>query len=123
MRSSATEAGVLKALDVRVNARDLVVALVDGRTLSVPLRWYPRLAHATAAERRSWRLVERGRGIHWPELDEDIDVVDLLAGHRSGESKASLERWLQARPRARTRRVRSAAHQRRRVAAEAPNRG
>lgn len=75
----------------------LVVDLVDGRTLSVPLSWYPRLAHGTAAERAEWRLIGRGEGIHWPKLDEDISVEGLLAGRRSGESQASLQRWLQSR--------------------------
>lgn len=67
----------------------------------------PKRAHGTASQRRSWRLIRRGVGIHWPELDEDINVDDLLAGRRSGESKASLQQWLQARSRAGRKLVRS----------------
>jgi len=80
-----------------VSEDTLVVDLADGRTLSVPLAWYPRLAHGTPAERAEWRLIGRGEGIHWPELDEDVSVEGLLAGRRSGESQASLQRWLQSR--------------------------
>jgi hypothetical protein len=76
-----------------------MVALTDGRTVSVPLRWYPRLAHGTTSQRRAWRLVQRGVGIHWPALDEDVNVEDLLAGRRSAESKASLRQWLKSRER------------------------
>ena len=71
--------------------------LSDGRTVSAPLAWYPRLAHATAAERAHWRLVGRGAGVHWPDLDEDISVDGVLAGRPSGESQASLKRWLESR--------------------------
>ena len=73
------------------------VDLVDGRTLTVPVSWYPRLAHGNAAERANWRLIGRGEGIHWPDLDEDISVDGLLAGRRSGETQQSLRRWLQSR--------------------------
>ncbi len=88
-----------KALRVR-SGGDLTVELADGRTVSVPLLWYPRLANATADERRNWRLIGRGEGIHWPDLDEDISVAGLLAGRRSGESQRSLKRWLELRSRA-----------------------
>lgn len=77
-----------------VTDENLVVTLADGRTLSVPLAWYPRLQHGTREERSNWRLIGRGDGIHWPDLDEDISIAGLLAGHPSGESQASLERWL-----------------------------
>lgn len=63
----------------------------------VPVARYPRLAHGTPSERADWRLIGRGEGIHWPKLDEDISVEGLLTGRRSGESQASLERWLKAR--------------------------
>ena len=79
---------------VRITDEELVVTLVDGRTISVPLAWYPRLSHASRAERETWRLVGRGEGIHWPALDEDIGIAGLLAGKRSGESQDSLRRWL-----------------------------
>ncbi|MEX2286298.1 MAG: DUF2442 domain-containing protein, partial [Planctomycetaceae bacterium] len=75
----------------------LSVELSDGRAISVPLAWYPRLTHATAVERQNWRMVGSGQGIHWPELDEDISVENLLAGKASGESQASLKRWLDQR--------------------------
>ena len=61
--------------------------------------WYPRLAHATTEERDRWRLIGQGEGIHWPDLDEDISVDNLLAGRASGESQASLRRWLEGRDR------------------------
>ena len=107
MNSSGTETRMGRAAGIRVTASHLIVALADGRTMTVPLRWFPRLAHGTARQRRSWRLIRRGIGIHWPELDEDIAVDDLLAGRRSGESKASLQRWLRSRPRAARKPVRS----------------
>lgn len=71
--------------------------LSDGRTVSAPLVWYPRLLHGTPAERAHWRLVGRGGGVHWPDLDEDISVDGVLAGRPSGESQASLKRWLESR--------------------------
>ena len=75
----------------------LTVDLEDGRTVSVPLLWYPRLAYAALEEREHWRFIGRGEGIHWPDLDEDISVANLLAGKRSGESQRSLKRWLEIR--------------------------
>jgi hypothetical protein len=65
----------------------ITVDLADGRTVSTPIAWYPRLAHATAAERSNWRFIGQGQGIHWPDLDEDISVVALLAGRASHESR------------------------------------
>jgi len=86
-----------QAAEVSVSADTLTVNLADGRSLSVPLSWYPRLAHATEAERRNWRLLGEGYAIEWPDVDEHIGVEGLLAGRRSGESAASLERWLSSR--------------------------
>jgi hypothetical protein len=97
MSSSESDIRRAQADAVRVTASDLLVDLTDGRSVTVPLQWYPRLAHGTAAQRRSWRLIGRGEGIHWPELDEDISVADLLAGRPSRESQASLQRWLRSR--------------------------
>jgi len=77
--------------------RDDEVGKADGRTISVPLDWYPRLVHATPQERDGWRIIGGGEGIHWPELDEDISVEGLLAGRRSGEGPNSFRRWLNAR--------------------------
>src|SRR5439155_2194697 len=72
----------------------LSVDLSDGRTISVPLAWYPRLLHGTSEERRNWRLLGRGLGIHWPDLDEDISVENLLRGKPSAESQHSYKSWL-----------------------------
>jgi hypothetical protein len=85
------------ATGVTVSEDTLAVDLADGRTIAAPLAWYPRLAHATAAERNSWRLIAQGRGIHWPALDEDISVANLLAGQPSAESQSSFKRWLAGR--------------------------
>ena len=71
--------------------------LADGRTITVPLTWFPRLVGGTPAERVNWSLIGSGEGIHWPELDEDISVQSLLAGQRSGETQESLRRWLEGR--------------------------
>ena len=85
------------AVDLSVADERLTVILADGRTVSVPLAWYPRLAAATPTERGHWELLDDGYAIEWPELDEHIGVAGLLAGRRSGESAKSLERWLAAR--------------------------
>ncbi len=97
MRISAIERATPDALNVRLDDESLSVDLSDGRTLSVPIAWFPRLLHGTARERRNWRLIGRGRGIHWEDLDEDISVEGLLAGRPSGESHASFKRWLKGR--------------------------
>lgn len=86
------------AQTIRVTDERLIVELTDGREISVPLSWYPRLAHGRPDERAHWELLGRGDGIHWPELDEDISVEAILAGRRSGESAQSFERWRQSRP-------------------------
>ena len=85
------------AVDVRVSGDALSVDLSDGRTLTVPLAWYPRLLHATAAERATWRLVGRGTGVHWTGIEEDISIAGLLAGRPSAENSSSLNRWLESR--------------------------
>jgi hypothetical protein len=82
---------------VRVDDEALIVDLTEGRTITVPLAWFPRLAHGTPAERLNWRLIGGGEGVHWPDLDEDISVDSLLAGRKSGETQESLRRWLGAR--------------------------
>jgi len=93
----ATETAL--ATDVKVTADTLAVHLQDGRILSVPLAWYPRLAEGTAAERRTWELIGPGIGIHWPSLDEDISVEALLNGLGSNEGALSLRRWRASRRR------------------------
>lgn len=95
--SLANEAAI--AADVRVTGSALVVELGDGRTVSAPLDWYPRLAEGRPAERRRWEFIGGGTGIHWPDLDEDISVEGLLAGRRSMESASSLRRWRASRQR------------------------
>ena len=85
------------AVSVQVTADTLTVDLSDGRSISVPLAWYPRLFAGTPAERTNWRLIGRNEGVHWPDLDEDISVDNLLSGARSGESPRSLTRWLESR--------------------------
>ena len=85
------------AASVAVTDDELVIALVDGRTLAVPLAWYPRLFHGTPAERTNWQLIGRGVGIHWPVLDEDISIAHALAGVPSGENATSLQKWLAVR--------------------------
>jgi hypothetical protein len=85
------------ALSVDVTDDSLMVALSDGRNISVPLAWFPRLSHGSNAERKNWRLIGSGEGIHWSDLDEDVSVENLLAGRRSTESQASLKHWLESR--------------------------
>ena len=85
------------AIAVHFSEDSLTVRLDDGRSLSVPLAWYPRLLHGNDAERKNYALIGQGEGIHWPKLDEDISVEGLLAGRRSAESAASLAKWRQAR--------------------------
>jgi len=99
MSTSASPSDLAEARAQRVTVTEdtLVVELVDGRTIAVPVAWYPRLAHGNAEERGNWRLIGEGEGIHWPDLDEDISVEGLLAGRRSGETQVSLRRWLQSR--------------------------
>ncbi|MGB8507743.1 MAG: DUF2442 domain-containing protein [Pyrinomonadaceae bacterium] len=86
-----------RAQNVSVTSDSLTVDLSDGRTISVPLAWYPRLMHGTPEERNNWRLIGDKEGIHWPDLDEDISVENLLAGKPSGESQSSFKRWLEKR--------------------------
>lgn len=100
MTSSTAEVVVPQATDVRVRDDALCVELSDGRTITVPLSWYPRLEHGTPSERGRRRLIADGEGIHWPDLDEDIRVAALLAGARSSESSKSLRDWLRRRTRA-----------------------
>ena len=82
------------AVGVAISGDSLSVELRDGRTIVVPLDWYPRLQHATERERGTWTLLAGGYAIEWPALDEHIGVEGLLAGRRSGESTESLARWL-----------------------------
>ena len=83
-----------RAQNVSLTEAALVVELIDGRTITVPLIWYPRLAHGTLDERANWRLIGEGEGLHWPDLDEDISAENILFGQPSGESQRSISRWL-----------------------------
>ena len=97
MSSLVIEMRQAVAQTARVTDDSLVVDLVDGRTISVPLAWYPRLLHGRPEERNNWQFIGHGEGIHWPDLDEDISVDGLLLGRPSAESQRSLSRWLAAR--------------------------
>jgi hypothetical protein len=97
MSISVIEIDVPSVQQLRVNASSLEADLSDGRSVSVPLAWFPRLLHATPAERNNWRLIGEGEGIHWPDLDEDISVEALLAGRRSMENRESIAKWLRSR--------------------------
>jgi hypothetical protein len=94
MGSSTAET---RAQSVLVTDESLTVELNDGRSISAPLSWYPRLKHGTAAERNNWQLLGNKESIHWPDLDEDISVENILLGKPSGESPNSLRRWMEKR--------------------------
>jgi hypothetical protein len=97
MPTSAVEIHVPNAESVAITEDALTVELSDGRTLSVPLVWFPRLLHATPEERAHWRFIGTGHGMHWEDIDEDVSIENLLAGKPSGESQTSLKKWLQSR--------------------------
>jgi hypothetical protein len=79
------------ALNLAAFKKSLCVDLSDGRTISVPLTWFPRLLHASPEERGNWRLIGKGHGIHWEDIDEDISIEGLLADKPSGESQVSFK--------------------------------
>jgi hypothetical protein len=87
----------MRVQDVKVTEKIILVDLSDGRSIGVPLAWYPRLWHGSESERANWRLIGRGVGIHWPELDEDISAEGLILGRPSNESQKSLQNWLDSR--------------------------
>jgi hypothetical protein len=97
MTTLAIELHMASAQNVNVTDEALTVDLSDGRTVSVPLAWFPRLLHGTKEERNKWRLIGDGEGIHWPDLDEDISVENLILGKPSGESQKSFKKWLEKR--------------------------
>jgi hypothetical protein len=94
MTTSDIERQLPAVMGVLITDDVLAVDLTDGRTISVPLAWYPRLLHARPDERSNWRLIANGEGVHWPILDEDISVESLIRGKPSSESATSLKRWL-----------------------------
>ena len=97
MTTLTVEIETPSAENVIVTDDTLSVDLSDGRTISVPTVWYPRLSHSTSDERKNWRLIGRGKGIHWEDIDEDISVEGLLAGKPSNESQTSFKKWLELR--------------------------
>ncbi len=97
MSTLTVELRIATAQYVTVTEDALIVDLADGRTVSVPLAWYPRLWHGTPEERSNWRLIGKGEGIHWPDLDEDLSVENVVFGKPSGESQRSFKRWLENR--------------------------
>jgi len=99
MTTLAVKIEIPNALSVIVTDNSLTVELDDARTVSVPTAWYPRLLHASEEERKGWRLIGKGRGMHWAAIDEDISVEGLLAGRPSGESQSSFKKWLESRKR------------------------
>lgn len=105
MSISTVELAIPNAERVTVTEDTLHVELSDGRTISAPLAWYPRLLHATKEERGNWRLIGKGQGMHWSDLDEDISVEGLLAGRPSGESQRSFKKWLDSRSAPRSKRA------------------
>jgi len=96
MKNSDIETWTVFAEDVKVTNDSITFKLSDGRTISAPIEWYPRLIHGTRKERTNWELGS-GVGVHWPDLDEDISVENLLLGQPSGESQKSFQRWLDQR--------------------------
>ena len=91
--NTSTLASSPTAIGVEVTDEILSVSLSDGREVAVPISWYPRLSHALAKHRARWELIGGGHGIHWPELDEDISVENVLLGQPSGEGARSFSRW------------------------------
>jgi hypothetical protein len=97
MTTFAVELKTACATNVEITEESLIIDLEDGRTVSVPLAWYPRLLHSPPEERNNWRFIGRGEGIHWPDVDEDISVENVLLGNSSGESQQSFRQWLEKR--------------------------
>jgi hypothetical protein len=97
MTTLKAEPRIAAVESVSATEDDLIAELADGRKISVPLAWFPRLLHGTPEERNNWRLIGNGEGIHWPDLDEDVSAENLIFGQPSGESQKSLDRWLRNR--------------------------
>ena len=97
MSSSTVDAQAATAVNIVLDDAHVSFELADGRVVSAPIAWYPRLLNGTVAERNEWRLIAGGRGVHWPALEEDISVENLLNGQPSGESQTSLKKWLEQR--------------------------
>ncbi len=97
MSTLAVEIIVPSAVGIDFSDSDFVIDLDDGRSIAIPLAWYPRLYHASREEQNKWRFIGNGQGIHWEDLDEDISIEGLIAGKQSNESQTSLKKWLDSR--------------------------
>lgn len=97
MNTLAIKLDAANALGLSITDDTLTVELSDGRSISIPLEWYPRLVHGTSEERNNWRIIGKGQGLHWVDLDEDISVEGIILGHSSGESQSSFKKWLNQR--------------------------
>lgn len=97
MNISAVEISIPTALNASVTEDSLNVELSDGRNIAVPLEWFPRLLNATPKERNNWKIIGKGNGIHWNDIDEDISVEGLILGRPSGESQSSFQKWMKQR--------------------------
>ena len=97
MSTFTTDYQMPRGQQVTIDDEALTVDLNDGRTITVPIAWYPRLLHGTSEERQNWRFIGDGEGIHWPDLDEDISMEGIILGKPSGESQRSFQRWLNER--------------------------
>ena len=95
--TTSADIALARIVEAEVTEDCLSVDLEDGRTISVPIGWFPRLVHGTPAERANLEISGAGLGIHWPEIDEDIGVEGLILGRKSTESPSSFERWLATR--------------------------
>jgi hypothetical protein len=87
----------VRAQNLAITEDSLIVDLSDGRSITVPIAWYPRLQHGTSGERDNWRWIGDREGIHWPDLDEDISIENLVLGQPSGEGQDSFRQWLEGR--------------------------
>lgn len=97
MNTLVVELRAARAQSVELSEDTLVVELTDGRVVSVPLTWFPRLWYGSDEERTDFEIIGDGEYIHWPQLDEDLSVSGILTGHRSMESADSLKRWMASR--------------------------
>jgi hypothetical protein len=95
--TTLTEISISPAVNASVTDNLLTVELADGRKISVPTAWYPRLAHGTPKERRQWTISYSGQGLHWEALDEDISIEGLIAGRPSNEHTAMIKKWMETR--------------------------
>lgn len=93
--STLTLASSPRAVAAEITDESLTMSLDDGRVVSVPISWYPRLSNALPQHRAVWEFIGGGHGIHWPELDEDISVENVLLGQPSGEGSRSFAKWKQ----------------------------